>query len=238
MSHRRLRARFSKSGKVRYISHRDVARVWERALRRAGLPIAYTEGYSPRPKLSFGLALPTGCGSEGEYLDINLSAAASGADVDCALLPARLDEVLPEGMLTQVVVPLEAGAESLQQAVTSCTWRIEFTNPSATVAAAAERALAARELMITRERKGTAHTDDVRPAILRLDVSEQSIDAELATQPRTLRPAEFVSVLDPALHAGAVTRLYQWTLADGARQEVIPLPAGATQAAHALERAS
>lgn len=237
---RRLRVRFSKTGKVCFTSHRDVARIWERALRRAQLPIAYTEGFSPRPKLSFGLALPTGCASYGEYLDINLRADAPGADIECELLPARLDPALPVGMVTQAVVPLEAGAQSLQQAVTSCTWRIEFSEPATVekVAEAAQRALAASELLITRERKGTETTDDVRPAILRLDVQGRAVEAELATQPRALRPAEFVSVLEPALTAGSITRLYQWTQADGARQEVIPLPAGATEAAHALERAS
>ena len=56
----RYRIRFSKLGKIRFTSHRDVARMWERALRRATLPVAYTEGFSPHPKLSFGLALSTG----------------------------------------------------------------------------------------------------------------------------------------------------------------------------------
>ncbi|MHB1486770.1 MAG: TIGR03936 family radical SAM-associated protein [Acidimicrobiales bacterium] len=68
----RLRARFTKQGKVGWTSHRDVARMWERGLRRARLPVAYTEGFSPRPRLSFGLALPTGHTSWAEYLDIDL----------------------------------------------------------------------------------------------------------------------------------------------------------------------
>ena len=69
---RRVRFRFSKVGKVRFTSHRDVARLWERALRRAELPVALTEGFSPRPKVHFGLALPTGYESDGEYLDVDL----------------------------------------------------------------------------------------------------------------------------------------------------------------------
>jgi len=68
----KVRIRFTKQGKVRWTSHRDVARIWERALRRAGLPVAYTEGFSPRPRLSFGLALPTGYESDAEYLDVDL----------------------------------------------------------------------------------------------------------------------------------------------------------------------
>ena len=61
----RLRIAFSKHGKIRFTSHRDVARIWERALRRTNLPVAYSEGFTPRPKLSFGLALSTGHESEG-----------------------------------------------------------------------------------------------------------------------------------------------------------------------------
>ena len=68
----RLRVRFSKFGKVRFTYHRDVARIWERSLRRGDVAVAYTEGFSPRPKLSFGLALSTGYESYGEYLDVVL----------------------------------------------------------------------------------------------------------------------------------------------------------------------
>ena len=64
----RLRVRFVKLGRVRFTSHRDVARMWERAVRRIGLPVARTEGFSPRPKLAFGLALSTGHESLAEYL--------------------------------------------------------------------------------------------------------------------------------------------------------------------------
>ena len=62
----KLRVRATKVGKVRFTSHRDAARLWERAMRRANLPVAATEGFTPRPKLSFGLALPTGAESIAE----------------------------------------------------------------------------------------------------------------------------------------------------------------------------
>ena len=74
----RLRVRFSKFGKVRFTSHRDVARIWERSLRRGDVAVAYTEGFSPRPKLSFGLALSTGYESYGEYLDIGAPRGLAG----------------------------------------------------------------------------------------------------------------------------------------------------------------
>ena len=190
-----LRIRFSKQGKIRFTSHRDVARIWERVLRRAELPIAYTEGYSPRPKLSFGLALSTGYESHGEYLDVALRDALGGVELN--ELPRRLASVLPEGIEVQAVVDLQAGATSLQQAVTSCTWHIEVgpALPSA-VAHAMAGALAAPELVVTRQRKGRSVTDDVRPAILSAEVlGGTTIEAELATQPRGLRPAEFLAAV-------------------------------------------
>ena len=120
----RLRIRYSKKGKVRFISHRDVARIWERALRRVGVSVAYSQGFSPRPKLSFGLALSTGHESEAEFLDLELSdedgdwTAVRGVD-----LAARLTAALPVGLDVVAVAPVEKG-DSLQQAVTSCTWAI------------------------------------------------------------------------------------------------------------------
>ena len=69
----RVRIRFAKLGKIRWTSHRDTARMWERAFRRARLPVGYTNGFSPRPRVSFGLALPTGHESVAEYLDVELT---------------------------------------------------------------------------------------------------------------------------------------------------------------------
>ena len=72
----KLRVRYAKLGKVRFTSHRDTARIWERAMRKARLPVATSAGFTPRPRLSFGLALPTGAESIAEYLDIELVAGA------------------------------------------------------------------------------------------------------------------------------------------------------------------
>jgi radical SAM-linked protein len=238
MSSAQIRIRFSKRGKIRFTSHRDVARIWERALRRAELPIAYTEGYSPRPKLSFGLALSTGYESNGEYLDVTLRQVPG--DVELHELPRRLAAALPQGIEVQAVVDLPAGSASLQQAVTSCTWHIEVgAVVPASVAPATAAALAAPELVVTRQRKGRNVTDDVRPAILEAEVlGGTTIEAELATQPRGLRPAEFLTAVDPTWRASRVTRINQWTQVGGARREVIDLPPAATPPPHAEVRAS
>src|SRR3954452_14256580 len=107
----RVRVRFTKVGKVRWTSHRDVARMWERACRRVRLPLAYTAGFSPRPKVSFGLALPTGAESWAEYLDLEL-AEDSAVDVDD--LPARLSPALPAGVDMTAVEAVDPKAPSLQ----------------------------------------------------------------------------------------------------------------------------
>jgi radical SAM-linked protein len=257
----KVRVRFSKAGKIRFLSHRDLARVWERSLRRAGVRLAYSEGFSPRPKISFGLALSTGYESRGEYLDLTL---AEGVDLDLDGLAQLVDPALPTGMAVQAAVPLPPGSESLQAAVTSCTWLIEL--PGVDEATAGERidaALAAAELPITVERKGTETTTDVRPGILAVSVAPEHLHpphpagspadratwlvAELVTHPRSLRPAELLRAIDPDWVEGRVIRTHQWTLVDGARCEPIPLAqeagevvelAGATSAPHAGARAS
>src|SRR5436190_9879918 len=106
----KVRIRFSKLGKSRFTSHRGVARIWERALRRAAVPVAYTEGFSPHPKLSFGLALSTSHESLGEYLDVDLAEPVALEE-----FPARLDPGLPIGLDVQAAAEIASGTPSLQQ---------------------------------------------------------------------------------------------------------------------------
>ena len=225
----RIRLRFRKLGKIRFTSHRDVARIWERALRRASLPVAYSEGFSPRPKLSFGLALSTGHESVAEYLDVELREEA-----DITALPAQLTEQLPVGIDVMAAAHVAPGSPSLQEDVTSCTWRIEV--PDLAPAAAGElvtAALAADELVVTRTRKGRQVTDDLRPAVLTVTVSGPTdrgteLEAELAVHPRSVRPAELLLALAPGLEEGRVVRTAQWIWRDGARLEPLVADPDAT----------
>jgi radical SAM-linked protein len=233
----RARIRFAKTGKVRWTSHRDVARMWERALRRAHVPVAYTGGFSPRPRVSFGLALPTGYESVAEYLDVEIEGPGSTAD-----LPAVLTGVLPEGVDVMAAAVLEDKVPSLQHDVTSCSWEVEVVGLTPEeLGGRVEKTLGAGRLLVTRERKGREVTDDLRPAIISLGVLESSpsgslLGAELATQPRGVRPSELLTTLGSGVEAGLVRRTHQWIERGGARWE--PLPPGATHAPHALERAS
>jgi radical SAM-linked protein len=89
----RLRILFRKGEEVKYISHLDLLRAWERAIRRSGLPLAYSQGFSPHPKITIALPLPVGCTGESEALDIILTEAVPAQDVICALEP-----VMPPGL--------------------------------------------------------------------------------------------------------------------------------------------
>jgi radical SAM-linked protein len=231
----RIRLRYRKLGKVRFTSHRDIARCWERALRRAELPIAITEGFSPRPKVHFGLALSTGHESLGEYLDVDLR-EPEAADVDLGALPERLTPLLPPGIDVEAVAVIDRSQASLQEAVTSCTWVIEVPGTSTeALSAAVDDIVSAVELPVVRERKGKKVADDLRPGILRLqvegttspDAPEQGsvLEADLATQPRSVRPSELLAAFDPPLTEGRVRRTHQWITSDGATRE--PLSPGA-----------
>jgi radical SAM-linked protein len=224
----RLRVRYAKLGKVRFTSHRDTARIWERALRRTGVPVATSAGFTPRPRVSFGLALPTGAESLAEYLDVELLDPAVD---DLGGLPERLTDAMPGGFTAVLAAVLEPGAGSLQDVVTSVTW--ELSPPEGAeaccVGAAVDRLLSASALPLERERKGERRVDDVRPLIVSLTTSADGVTmiAELATVGRSLRPVELATLAFPGTEPGGVRvlRTHQWIEHDGARREVLSLPA-------------
>lgn len=273
----RIRFRFSKQGKIRFTSQRDVARMWERALRRARLPMAYTEGFSPRPQLSFGLALPTGCESLAEYLDVALDdQRPETAGLDVGMLPSQLTGLLPAGMVVQDAMVVDRRIGSLQQQVTSCSWTMTFDGMSrVALAARVEALMSAPSVLITRERKGRQERDDLRPSVIALAVvdggrgpegetepSRLDVVAELATQPRGVRPVELVrgliavgpgagaagALADGAALDGAASRdgmggepelvracrTQQWIERDGARWEPLQLGGGLPEADRAM----
>lgn len=235
-----VRIRFAKRGKVRFISARDVARALERAFRVEQLPLAFTEGFSPRPKVSFGLALSVGHESEAEYLDVELREA-----VDTDALPERLTPALPEGMPVTGAVRLVERAPALQEAITEVQYRVEAVDglgrpvPDAVLGTASSRALACDELLVTRTRKGKESVDDLRPALRDIEVGHDGevpvLELTLLTQSRGARPREVLDALDSFVGVGLtehrVLRTSQWIERGGARLE----PLAADAFAHALE---
>jgi len=165
----RIRLRYAKRGPLRFTSHRDFARAFERALRRAAVPIAYSQGFTPHPKISYASAAPTGVASEAEYLEIGLQ-----APVDPAELRTALDAALSPGLdVLDAVVAIDG--TSLADRIDASHWRLELPDVEPAVAAAAVAAfLAAEEVLVERMTKQGRRSFDARAAVTSFDVTNQS----------------------------------------------------------------
>jgi len=160
----RLRVRYAKRGRLRFTSHRDFSRAFERAVARARLPVAYSSGFHPHPRISYAGASPTGAASEAEYLEIGL---AHEADPQAVL--ATLDEALPPGLDVLEVVASPGG--SLADLLEASRWRTRL--PGATRAAAQDavrRFLDVEEVLVERMTKKGMRTFDCRAAVVALRV--------------------------------------------------------------------
>jgi radical SAM-linked protein len=162
----KLRVRYAKRGRLRFTSHRDIQRSLERALRRGDIPMAYSAGFSPHPKVSYAGAAPTGTASEAEYLEISVTARC-----DPAAVRAALDESMPPGL--DILEVVEAGPGGLVERLEASVWRIELpgvTDESA--GAAVATFLAASEVPVQRMMKNGLRTFDTRSAVHTLAVEQ------------------------------------------------------------------
>ncbi|MFM8381995.1 MAG: TIGR03936 family radical SAM-associated protein [Actinomycetota bacterium] len=232
----RLRLSYTKLGKVRFTGHRDVAHLWERALRKAQIPVAVSAGFTPRPRLAFGLALPTGAESLVELLDVIVDADDLDRQLDDVV--ERLSAALPMGLdVTDAWLPGD-GIESLQESVVASSWSMLLEGSNVPEAVMALEASSSSYL--ERERKGERFIDDVRPSILALTVVDAerwidrtssetdpvtAVEVMLSTSGRGVRPTEFVEVLlstsDPWDRLRRVVRTNQWIEREGQRVDVL-----------------
>ncbi len=240
----RIRLKYSKYGKVRFLSHRDMAKVVERAIRRSHVPVAYSQGFSPRPKLHFGLALPTGYESDAEYLDIDLDPDRVG-NRDPEVIAEGLQECVPRGITICEAAKVDPKGLSLQEMVTSTVWVARTGGVEEQLRERCSDLLKASTIEIEIERKGKQRREDLRPLLLALEVLEtptkESITPgprltfELGTKPRSIRPSELLDVLGITEPLG-VRRMYQWTDSDATMHG--PLGEPAPPSTHAKAPAS
>ncbi len=156
----RLRLRYAKRGRLRFTSHRDFARAFERALRRAGIPMAYSAGFHPHPKISYLGAAPTGVASEAEYLEIGLADRREPEQVRTAL-----DACLPAGL--DLVECVEAAGGSLAERIDASRWQVELTGlDPADVMAALDRLMAEEHVLVQRLTKDGRRDIDARSAVV------------------------------------------------------------------------
>jgi radical SAM-linked protein len=158
----KLRIRYAKRGRLRFTSHRDIQRALERALRRAGVPMAYSAGFTPHPKISYAGAAAMGTASEAEYLEISVTER-----VEPELLCTALDTAMPEGL--DVVEVVEAAPGALADRLEASEWRIELAEVSVAAAQSAVAALLAEaEVEVERMMKAGPRRFDARGPIVRL----------------------------------------------------------------------
>jgi radical SAM-linked protein len=205
----RVRITFSKTGALRYIGHLDLHALWERATRRAKLPLAYTNGFHPQPKIYLASALPLGFSSRCEVVDLRFT-----QNVDLAVLPGNLQEALPSGIRILNAEIVDEQAPALQTQVIAAEYEVTITSrfeamnhPTLLKTSLRQEA---EDLMakstLPRERRGKTY--DLRPLIENLTViSENKIFMRLIARPAaTGRPEEVLDTLGIAIENTQIER--------------------------------
>ncbi len=211
----RVRLRYAKRGRLRFTSHRDFSRAFERAVARSGIPVAYSSGFNPHPRISYAGAAPTGAASEAEYLEIGLAQVMPADDVRRVL-----DQTLPAGL--DLVAAVDAAGASLADVLQASRWLVEPLVPRERVDAAVAAFLGREEVWVERMTKRGLREFDARGAVLALAVVDGARGAELDLTLRhgvpAVRPDDVVQAMvragdlelgDPPL----MTRLSQGPLA-------------------------
>jgi radical SAM-linked protein len=205
----RLRLTFGKGEAIKYISHLDLARTWERIFRRAGLPLAYSQGFNPRPRFQIAAALPVGVTGQSELLDIWLTGCLPPDEV-----LARLRPVLPLGLDVSEVQEVELRAPSLQSQMRSAGYRVvlQTQEPAEAIRIRLQALLDAPSLQRQRHHKGKLQTYDLRPLVQRLSVEPggagvQILTMRLQASPQGAgRPDQVLEALGLSLAPHAIER--------------------------------
>lgn len=207
-----LRIKYAKRGRARFTSHRDFGRAFERALRRAAVPMAYSSGFSPHPRISYPNASPTGAATEAEYLEIGLAAACDPDKVRVAL-----DAALPPGL--DVIEVAVARPGTLAEELTGSRWRVDLAGLSTAMLQTARDAFLAKDVvLVQRMTKNGMREFDARAAVVTFEVEEGRLTVTLAHQIPLVRPDDVLAGLQVAspefapIEPPVLTRLAQGRL--------------------------
>ena len=181
----KLRLRYTKRGPLRFASHRDLARALERALRRAQVPMAFSAGFSPHPKISYVGAAPTGAASEAEYVEIGLVRPCDPEQIRLAL-----DAALPPGIDVVECVAAGEGTGSLADRIDAAVWRLELPGVEPAELASALAAFLARDVVeVARRTKNGLRDVDARAAVAAATAGGEAGCAILTVVVRQVTPA-------------------------------------------------
>ena len=178
----RLRIQYAKRGRLRFTSHRDFSRAFERAIFRARVPMAYSSGFNPHPRISYAGAAPTGSASEAEYLEIGLAEI-----VDPATIHAALDEALPPGL--DVVAVVESPGGSLADQLEASHWLVDIALEPGAAGVAVATFLGTESVPVQRMTKKGMRDFDCRTSVLSLSAEPRGDGARLDLVLRHAVPA-------------------------------------------------
>lgn len=190
------RALFEKTGDAVYMSHLDLMRVFQRAFKRAGLPLTHTQGYNPRPSVSIALPLSVGVESRCELLDFDLE----GCDVSCREICERLNSALVSGV--RVLKVYNDGRKIRDLALLNCTVTMEYDRGVPCDAVdRIEKLFSAQSLTVEKRGKNGITEQDIIPMIRSLSVKQTDenvcvMDALVCCQNPTLNPVQLLAAIE------------------------------------------
>ncbi len=203
----RIRVKFAKSGPLRFIGNLDLHAVWERAARRAGIPLAYSHGFHPQPKIQLASPLPLGYSSRCEVVDLMLT-----EDVDLSDLPIRLQAAMPQGIGVLSVETVDPHAPALPSQLRSAEYEITLDAAYDPDSLAPRIVALLSQESILRERRGKPY--DLRPLVEDLHLQPAGSGAPLrlgmrltAREGATGRPDQVLEALDIALEDVRIERI-------------------------------
>jgi radical SAM-linked protein len=210
MTPQRLRIVFRKGAEIKYISHLDLMRAWERALRRADVDIAYSRGFNPRPKLVFASALPVGFIGRAEMVDITLE-----RPMDLRAFASRLKAQLPCGLQIESVTKVPAALPSLPGQVLAAEYEVcvESQDAADEQQSRLDRLLAEDSVPRRRQRPDGERVYDLRPLIQKLWIVGRRAEMYVigmrlqADAQGTGRPDEVMAALDMAEAVRGIERV-------------------------------
>lgn len=199
----RLRIIFRKGPEARFLSHLDLMATLEYAMRRAGLPLALSEGFSPRPRMSLASPLPVGYIGERELLEITLKEPLPPDDVRAVLGPA-----LPEGIEIVEVLPIAATTKKAAARIVAAVYRVDLPQPIPDLTARVAVLLGRSTLPVVETREDGIRTRDLRPLVRAFDaVSPTSLRLAVAlNEAGTVRPEQILTLMDLSPDGARITR--------------------------------
>lgn len=187
------RINYEVKGTLAFLSHLEVMRLWQRAMLRCRLPIAWTQGFNPRPKLSLGPARNVGVEGLSEYLDAEFS-----EDIKCDALIASLNEILPQGVQVLKAREIPQGTKMLEALINEAVYKVTFLNGMpADAAGKVKELLDAKECMYVRQSPKGEKEIDLRSYILGIELKDDDMILSVKTGTKgSLRVAELLTVLE------------------------------------------